>query len=59
MTISKTKEPSNYTIHVRIPNDLATATKIYAEDQDRTLSYVVRQALQQYLAKHGNRADRV
>jgi len=36
-------------IHVRLPETLYSAAKLKAKEDDRTISYIVRQALQAYL----------
>ena len=41
-------------IHVRLPETLYSAAKLKAKEDDRTISYVVRQALQAYLLDADN-----
>lgn len=41
-------------IHVRLPETLYSAAKLKAEQDDRTISYIVRQALQVYLLDADN-----
>ena len=41
-------------IHVRLPETLYSAAKFKAEQDDRTISYIVRQALQAYLLDANN-----
>ena len=41
-------------IHVRLPETLYSAAKFKAEQDDRTISYIVRQALQAYLLDADN-----
>ena len=41
-------------IHVRIPKALHSAAKLKAAQDDRTISYIVRQALQAYLLDPDN-----
>ena len=43
----------NVYIHARVSCDLATAAKLYAEENDRTLSWVIRKALEEFLQKKG------
>ena len=40
-------------LHARVPQDLATAAKLYAEEDDRTLSWIIRKALEEFLQKKG------
>ena len=41
-------------IHVRLPETLYSAAKLKATEDDRTISYIVRQALQAYLLDADN-----
>ena len=43
------KTTNTVPIHVRLPETLYSAAKLKAAQDDRTISYVVRQALQAYL----------
>ena len=43
----------NVYIHARVPQDLAAAAKLCATDDDRSVSYVIRKALEEYLQKKG------
>ena len=45
-------------IHVRLPTKLYTAAQQAAADDDRTLSYVVRKALETYLQDLGYSIDK-
>jgi len=44
-------------IHVRIPSALHSAAQRAAKSDDRTLSYVVRKALETYLEDNGHSID--
>jgi len=41
-------------IHVRLPETLYSAAKLKAKEDDRTISYIVRKALQAYLLDADN-----
>ena len=44
-------------IHVRIPKALHSAAKLKAKEDDRTFSYIVRQALQAYVDSDNDPGD--
>jgi len=43
----------NVYIHARVSHDLATAAQLYATEDDRTVSWVIRKALEEFLQKKG------
>ena len=45
-------------IHCRVNEQVATAAKLAATKEDRSLSYIIRAALEEYLQKRGLLADR-
>ena len=44
-------------IHCRVNEQVATAAKIAASNEDRSLSYIIRTALKEYLQKRGLLTD--
>ena len=46
-------EPKTKYVHARIPPDLLKAAQTYAKEDDRTLSWIIRKALEEFLQKKG------
>lgn len=42
-------------IHIRIPADLHGQAKLAAKDDDRSVNYIIRKALEEYLLDRGYR----
>ena len=47
----------NTYLHARVPTNLATAAKLYATEDDRSVSWVIRKALEEFLQKKGYPSD--
>lgn len=52
-----TKIRNSVAIHARVPETISNAVKQAAADDDRTFSYIVRQALETYLKNSGHLTD--
>ena len=46
-------EPKTKYVHARIPPDLLKAAQTYAQEDDRTISFVFRKALETFLRDRG------
>ena len=50
-------QPTHTYIHCRVPQAIATGLQQAAAEDDRTLSYIMRKAFEEYLQAHGYAAD--
>ena len=51
--MTKPKLKNNTYIHARVSQTIATSLQKYGEDHDRSVSYVIRSALEEYLQSRG------
>ena len=51
--MTKTTPKNNTYIHARVSQTVASSLQKYGEDHDRSVSYVIRSALEEYLQSRG------
>jgi hypothetical protein len=52
-SMTKPKLKNNTYIHARVSQTVASSLQKYGEDHDRSVSYVIRSALEEYLQSRG------